>query len=266
MGLELKPSKTRIAHTLNPCDGPVGFDFLSYHVRQFPVGKTHSGKDAQRRPLGFKTIIQPSTEAMKRHQEAIRVVVRTHRTATQAALIAKLNRIICGWVNYHSIRNSKTAFERMAHLTFLKLWSWAKRRHSKKSKHWIARKYWHPERGTWEFATSDGLRLYRHNRKHILPHTKVAGRRSIYDGDWAYWATRLGRHPELPVRIATLLKGQRGKCPWCGLYIRMEDARENGHILLRIAGGEDGLSNRQLLHGHCYDEKMRLDSQAHRYT
>jgi hypothetical protein len=46
----------------------------------------------------------------------------------------------------------------------------------------------------------------------------------------------------------------------------MEDARENGHILLRIAGGEDGLSNRQLLHAHCYDEKMRLDSQAHRFT
>ncbi len=266
MGLELKPSKTRITHTLTPCDGHVGFDFLSYNVRQFPVGKTHTGMDAQHRPLGYKTIIQPSTDAMKRHQEAIGAIVRAHRTATQAALIAKLNRVICGWVNYHSTRNSKAAFERMANLTFHKLWSWAKRRHSKKSRHWIARKYWHPERGTWEFATSDGLRLYRHNRKHILPHAKVQGRRSVYDGDWAYWATRLGRHPALPTSVAILLKKQRGKCPWCGLYIRTEDVRENDHILPRIAGGEDDVLNRQLLHGHCHDEKTRLDMEARRHA
>src|SRR3954469_25362188 len=37
MGLELKPSKTRIAHTLHEVDGTVGFDFLSFTIRQFPV-------------------------------------------------------------------------------------------------------------------------------------------------------------------------------------------------------------------------------------
>jgi RNA-directed DNA polymerase len=266
MGLELKPSKTRITHTLTPCAGHVGFDFLSYHVRQFPVGKTHTGRDAPGRPLGYKTLIQPSKEAMKRHQAAIGAIVREHKTATQAALIAKLNRVICGWVNYHSTRNAKAAFERMAHLTFQKLWSWAKRRHPKKSRHWIARKHWHPERGTWEFTAPDGLRLYRHNRKHIRPHTKVAGRRSIYDGDWAYWATRLGRHPALPVSVAILLKKQQGKCPWFGLYIRTEDVRENDHILPRIADGTDDLSNRQLLHGHCHDEKTRREMRTRRHA
>ena len=40
MGLELKPSKTRITHTLVPHEGQVGFDFLGYEVRQYPVGKT----------------------------------------------------------------------------------------------------------------------------------------------------------------------------------------------------------------------------------
>ena len=34
MGLELKPSKTRITHTLVPYEGQVGFDFLGYEVRQ----------------------------------------------------------------------------------------------------------------------------------------------------------------------------------------------------------------------------------------
>ncbi|MGL5942697.1 MAG: reverse transcriptase domain-containing protein [Waterburya sp.] len=42
MGLELKPDKTRIAHTLYPElseDGIAGFDFLGYNIRQLiPCG------------------------------------------------------------------------------------------------------------------------------------------------------------------------------------------------------------------------------------
>ena len=64
MGLELKPSKTRITHTLHPHEGNLGFDFLGFHVRQFQVGKTHSGKNPQGEILGFKTIIRPSDEAI----------------------------------------------------------------------------------------------------------------------------------------------------------------------------------------------------------
>jgi len=33
IGLELKPSKTRITHTLTPYQGNVGFDFLGWKVR-----------------------------------------------------------------------------------------------------------------------------------------------------------------------------------------------------------------------------------------
>jgi len=44
IGLELKPSKTRITHTLKEYQGVVGFDFVGWTVRQFPVGKTHTGK------------------------------------------------------------------------------------------------------------------------------------------------------------------------------------------------------------------------------
>ena len=32
MGLELKPSKTQITHTLNHHEGNVGFDFLGFHI------------------------------------------------------------------------------------------------------------------------------------------------------------------------------------------------------------------------------------------
>ncbi len=44
IGLSLSPTKTRITHTLHPYQGQVGFDFLGFAVRQFPVGKNHTGK------------------------------------------------------------------------------------------------------------------------------------------------------------------------------------------------------------------------------
>src|SRR5436305_2223264 len=67
IGLKLSPKKTRITHTLTPHQGQVGLDFLGFTIRQFPVGKTHAGKTSQGKPLGFKTIIKPSKEAIKRH-------------------------------------------------------------------------------------------------------------------------------------------------------------------------------------------------------
>jgi RNA-directed DNA polymerase len=58
MGLEMKPSKTRIAHTLETLEAePPGFDFLGFEIRQYPVGKHHSGKQNGKR-LGFKTLIR----------------------------------------------------------------------------------------------------------------------------------------------------------------------------------------------------------------
>ena len=48
VGLELKPEKTRIAHTLKEYEGnKLGFDFLGFTVRQWEVKSTR---------LGFKTL------------------------------------------------------------------------------------------------------------------------------------------------------------------------------------------------------------------
>src|SRR6266581_1302701 len=54
MGLALKPSKTRITHTLEVAEGTPGFDFLGVQIRQYPVGETKSGKDCRGRLHGFK--------------------------------------------------------------------------------------------------------------------------------------------------------------------------------------------------------------------
>src|SRR6266566_9199471 len=110
MGLELKPSKTRITHTLTRTEeGYVGFDFLGWHVRQYAVGKHHSGKHMTKL-LGFKTIITPSKDAIKEHVKKLDETIRKSTSATQANLIRALNRIIGGWVHYHSTCSAARIF------------------------------------------------------------------------------------------------------------------------------------------------------------
>jgi len=261
MGLELKPSKTRITHTLSPHNGNVGFDLLGFQVRQFPVGKTHAGKTTGRNPtrLTFKTLISPSKSAQQRHQLAIAQCIRRHRAAPQAALIQHLNPIIRGWSNYFATAVSSAAFSKMGHLTYLKLRAWAQRRHPTKSRWWIADKYWHRNQGGWNFATPEGIRLYRHNKTTIHRFVKVQGTKSPYDGDWGYWTIRMGRHPEAPARIAGMLRRQKGKCAICGLYLKSDDLPETDHVLPKSRGGSDCRGNWQLVHRHCHNWKTATD-------
>jgi len=263
MGLAMKPSKTRVAHTLEAHGDQRGFDFLGFTVRQFPVGKTHSGKRGGRGEptlLGFKTIITPSKDARRRHTRTLGEVIRRHKASPQATLILRLNPVIRGWTNYYATVCAKESFAKLNQATCRKLRSWARFRHPGKSRHWVARKYWHPERGRWDFAAPDGPRLLLHDSTPIRRHTKVKGARSPYDGDWVYWGTRLGRHPELAGAVAMLLRRQHGKCAWCAQYFRHGDALiEADHTIPKALGGGDWLANRQLLHGHCHDEKTARD-------
>lgn len=260
MGLALKASKTRITHTLHPHEGHSGFDFLGFHVRQHPVGKTHTGRNGHGQPLGFKTIIAPSKEAVSRHLDAIGAMVRSHRATAQTDLIMQLNPLIRGWTNYYATMASARTFGTLDHLVYLKLRHWARRRHRDAAWRWIIRKYWRLETGRWIFGLRGGPRLYRHSEGPIRRHTKVKGTRSPYDGDWLYWARRLGHHPTLPRQKAALLRYQKGTCAWCGRYFRVdEDLMEVDHIQPAALGGTNARGNRELIHGHCHDRKTAMD-------
>jgi len=89
----------------------------------------------------------------------------------------------------------------------------------------------------------------------------IKGDKSPYDGDLVYWSSRLGRHPELSKTKATLLKKQKGKCAYCGLYFLDRDLStiEVDHIIPKSLGGKDSYENLQLLHGHCHDKKTKSD-------
>lgn len=265
MGLELKPSKTRITHTL---EGEAGFDFLGFQVRQYRVGQTHTGRNAQGTPLGFKTLIKPSQEALKRHAAAMGRIVRGHQSAPQEALIGGLNPIITGWANYYRPVVAKAAYKRCDSQLYSMLRRWAYFRHPNKSAHWRVKRYWAVDKGEgWRFTAPDGNVLKQHAATPIKRHVKVKGMASPYDGSLIYWAQRLKDHPLTSNRVGYLLKLQRGRCSYCGLYLKDGDLLEIDHIIPRRLGGDNRLMNLQLLHRHCHDQKTaKLDAALARET
>lgn len=266
MGLELKPSKTRTGYTLQQPDikSFESFDFLGFNIRQYQVGKTHSGKSTNGKILGFKTIIKPSVKAIKRHYDEVCRIIDAHKSAPQEALIKRLNTVIRGWANYYSTVVSKEIFSKIDHLVFQKLLAWAKHRHSRKTKGWVLKRYWNTVGGdNWVFSSiKEGkvaITLLKHAKTEIVRHVKVKGNTSPFDGNLVYWSERKGRNPILPLRVTTLLKEQKGKCAHCGLYFREDSVMEVDHIIPKSKGGKDIYKNLQLLHRHCHDQKTTRD-------
>jgi len=251
MGLELKPRKTRITHTLSQEEGEAGFNFLGFNIRQYPTRKTR---------LGFKTIIKPSKASVKRHQRQIAEAIDYYHLAEQTKLIRALNPIIQGWSNYFSTVCSKKIFSKVDKTLLNQLRAWSLARHPNKSRTWTKAKYWKTANGKSAFSPRHSrLRLRFHSETRIKRHAKVQGNRSPYESDWMYWSARLGQRPGVSTSIAQLLKRQQGKCPRCGLYYKVGDVLEKDHIIPKEHGGKDAYDNWQLLHRHCHDAKTAED-------
>jgi RNA-directed DNA polymerase len=131
-GLELSTEKTLITHIED------GFDFLGWNFRKFKG----------------KLLIKPSVKSIKSIREKITATIHKAQAGTQDELIRILNPIIRGWANYHRHIVASGTFKAMDNHIWTVTWRWAKRRHTNKGKRWIARRYWHPEKGRkWMFKT-----------------------------------------------------------------------------------------------------------------
>jgi RNA-directed DNA polymerase len=258
MSLELNPNKTRISHTLNLYEGNVGFDFLGFNIRQYPVNKNQSGRNTYGKLLGFKTLIKPSKSKIALHVERLGKTIKAYKTAPQEALIIKLNPIIRGWSNYYSTVVSKRAFVNCDNTLFSQLRAWARYRTGKFDSKTL-NKYWHYIEERRTFSIKDGLILAFHARTPIVRHVKVRGNKSYFDGDILYWSARKGAHPELSNRVARLLKKYKGRCPECGLMFVGDDLIEVDHTISKQDGGKDKFDNLQPLHRHCHDVKTARD-------
>jgi RNA-directed DNA polymerase len=247
MGLELKPEKTRLSHTLSFTEeGNVGFNFLGFTIRQHIVGKYASKQ-------GFKTIITPSKETVKSHTQKVGTIIQRHKTAPKEALITKLNPVIRGWCNYQRGQCSKEVFAKCDHITYQQLRGWAVSRHKGKQRRTRTRREWKCSgKRNWIFATNDGkFSLINHSDTKVVRHIKVEGVRSPYDGDWIYWSARKGVFPGVKKQVAELVKQQGGKCYHCGHYFNPDSLAEIHHIDRNHGNNKRG--NLALVHGHCHD-------------
>jgi RNA-directed DNA polymerase len=151
-----------------------------------------------------------------------------------------------GWCNYYSTVVSKETFGKIDQVLFQMLWAWAKRRHPKKTRHWIYKRYWIVHKGKLVFKDKDSSPLLSHKETLVRRHIKVKAMRSPFDGDWLYWATRIGRYPGLDKKVAEALKKQQGKCAVCGLYFTELDLPNTV-----ASTKKDHSTTYQLTHSHC---------------
>ena len=127
-------------------------------------GKRHPG-----RLLGDKTRIVPSPEAIQRHVQHLRTLIKRHRHATQEARIRLLNPVIIGWARYSACVGSARTLQWLDNGLHGILRALAASRHPNKGKRWIAHRYWNFTTGHgWIFHPPHGeLRLYRHGQTAI---------------------------------------------------------------------------------------------------
>jgi len=118
MGLELRPEKTRIAHTLERIgEEKPGFNFLGFNVRQYKLGK-HQCKQ------GFKTLIKPQAEKVQNHYQKLNNIIVEMTARKQSEVIGRLNPIIRGWSNYYRTVVSKQLFTKVDNLLYWGLRRW----------------------------------------------------------------------------------------------------------------------------------------------
>lgn len=255
MGLTLKESKTRITHTFEKYEDKVGFDFLGFNIRQYPVSDKQSGSiGGTELKRGHKTLIKPSKEAIQRHLDNIDDLLRRNRNSSQEQVINALNPVIRGWAAYYSTVASANTFSKIDSIIFSKLRGWANSRSGRgQNKTETVSKYWGVNRGLgWIFITPDNKYvLEKHQNMKIRRHIKVKDTKSPFNGDWIYWGQRLSQHPMLRNMASKLLKKQEGKCNHCNLRFISIDLLEIHHIDRNRANNKT--KNLELLHTHCHD-------------
>ena len=248
-GLELSEAKTRIVHI------DEGFDFLGWNFRKY------SGT----------LLIKPSRKSVQAHYDKVKEIISKSISVKTEVLIAKLNPVLRGWANYHKGVVAKQTFSKLDFQINWKLMRWGLRRHPRKSKLWVKERYWRKPDKRWEFAadvltddkSKDGastlawpLYLYKLADTKIVRHVKIKGDYNPFDPAWEEYGEGL-RVKRMSQDIVDtyrrkLFDSQAGNCALCGMPIESLADCDDHHIVYRMHGGSDALSNRVLLHPICH--------------
>ncbi|MDO1451650.1 group II intron reverse transcriptase/maturase [Rhodocytophaga aerolata] len=258
--LELSKEKTRITHISE------GFDFLGRNLRKY----------------NQKLIICPSQENNLAIRQKVRKLIKSNKQVSASDLIAYLNPVIRGWANFHQHTCSSRAFRRLDITVFNALWKWALRRHKRKGKKWIKRKYFCREGNrNWIFCgepigKKDGRviqpKLFYASSVKIRRHVKIRTHANPFDVEWETyfeerWQKQMLQSLQGRKQLLFLWKEQKGKCPLCQLAITQETGWHNHHIEWRVHGGKDSSENRVLLHPECHRKvhslHLKVDKPRH---
>lgn len=248
-GLQLSSEKTRVVHLHE------GFDFLGFNVRRYPV------KD---RKSGYKTIIKPSNEAVKRFKDRLRAEWLRLRGTSIQAVLSRLNPILTGWANYYRSACSKRTFQSIDNWLFQRQVRYAKHTHPHKGWQWMSERYWgrlSPHRSAgWIFGDkASGVAMPKLSWTKIKRHVKVAGTASPDDPSLAgYWTARRAGEAmtaDLPAWMIRRAKFQRFVCPVCGDSLLNGEEVQLHHMFLdRDDSRRQDVKFQKLVHLYCHQQ------------
>lgn len=249
-GLQLSPEKTVITHIND------GFNFLGQTIRKFKG----------------KLITQPSKKSRLALLEKVRTILHSEgRRLSAAGVIRRLNPILKGWCHHHSYSAASRTFALINHQLYRLLWQWAKRRHTNQSRRWIYLKYFHDGKlchfhtqTTAQNGQPDTLYLFKPTKVPIRRHIKIIGDANPYDPVWEhYFEQRAYRRILNQIggrsKVRSIWVQQKGICPVCGEFITLHAEWETHHIIWRVQGGDDSLSNLVALHTTCHQQLHHPD-------
>jgi len=234
-GLTLSEEKTKITHIEE------GFDFLGFNIRKY----------------NGKYISKPSKKSRKRFLDKVREIVDKNKSAKQQSLIRLLNPVIRGWANYYKGCSASETFRKADAQIFRKLWRWSRRRHPKKGKGWVNKRYYHTIRGRkWTFAVPLDNKagkyhtLVRLSDTKIKRHIKIRSEANPYDADWKdffekHKTRRMLAHLDGQQFIYRLWEKQMQCCPVCGKHI----TRETSWKIVEMTGSSRKV--KVLVHNNC---------------
>lgn len=240
-GLQLSEEKTVITHIGE------GFDFLGKNIRKY----------------NGKLLIRPCKSAVKSFLGKVRDIIKSSKSIKQEILIRRLNPVIRGWVNNQRYVVSSKVFSTVDYEIYKCLWQWAKRRHKKKSRKWIARKYWHDiDSRQWTFSVpcenqgTEGNPLYCKleytTDTKIIRFKKIVAEANPFDEYWTdYFEEREGEKllssTKGREKLLTIWRRQGRRCPVCGDII----TSETGFKVHTPAGKN---SRKIMVHKECHEE------------
>ncbi|MDR1640606.1 MAG: group II intron reverse transcriptase/maturase [Clostridiales bacterium] len=231
-GLELSPTKTLITHIND------GYDLIGWNFRKYKG----------------KLLIKPSKKAIKSITSTLsEKILRKGKALPQKTLIILLNQTLRGWGNYHQPVCAKETFSHVDYILFKMLWQWAKRRHPKKGKRWIAAKYWHQVGNRkWVFCDGDTKLISLSDIK-IIRHTALKLDKNPYLDPEYFSKRKLARAKKhLSSPFKEVWTRQKGLCHLCGLP--MDSTEDYQYEIVNVtASGVSCAARKVLTHKHCFE-------------